>query len=202
VENKLFIDFSVQKIELEDTHLLYLPKFLSSAEADDWFAFLINKVNFQSGEIKLFGKTYAKPRLEAFYAENELTYSYSGKQMKTQPFFDEIEELKKRVESMSNLDFNAVLINLYRNGMDSNGWHADNEKELGRNPVIASVSFGAERSFHLQHNTITDAKLKITLENGSLLLMKGETQHFWKHQIPKTAKSIAPRINLTFRIIK
>jgi alkylated DNA repair dioxygenase AlkB len=74
--------------------------------------------------------------------------------------------------------------------------------ELGRNPVIASVSFGAERSFHLQHNTISDAKLKLTLQNGSLLLMKGETQHYWKHQIPKTAKEIKPRINLTFRIIK
>jgi alkylated DNA repair dioxygenase AlkB len=158
VENKLFDELSVQKIELEDTHLLYFPNFLSSLEADDWFTFLKNKVNFQSGEIKLFGKTYAKPRLEAFYAENELTYSYSGKQMKTQPFFDEIEELKKRVESMSNLDFNAVLINLYRNGMDSNGWHADDEKELGEDPRIASISLGAERIFELKHNQIKKKK--------------------------------------------
>ena len=94
------------------------------------------------------------------------------------------------------------MLNYYRDGKDSNGWHADDEKELGRNPVIASVSFGAERSFHLQHNSIKEQKLKINLEHGSLLIMKGTTQHFWKHQIPKTAKPIGSRINLTFRIIK
>ena len=94
------------------------------------------------------------------------------------------------------------MLNYYRNGKDSNGWHADNEKELGLNPIIASVSFGEERVFHLKHNSIADAKQKITLQHGSLLLMKGETQHFWKHQIPKTTREIGPRINLTFRIIK
>ena len=91
---------------------------------------------------------------------------------------------------------------MYRNGKDSNGWHADNEKELGRNPIIASVSFGVTRPFHLKHNTIDNQRLKIDLEHGSLLLMKGETQHYWKHQIAKTAKPINERINLTFRIIK
>jgi alkylated DNA repair dioxygenase AlkB len=90
---------------------------------------------------------------------------------------------------------------LYRDGKDSNGWHADNEKELGKNPVIASLSFGAERTFHLQHNTEKTLKHKIILEHGSLLVMKGTTQHYWKHQIPKTAKEIGNRINLTFRNI-
>jgi alkylated DNA repair dioxygenase AlkB len=90
---------------------------------------------------------------------------------------------------------------LYRDGKDSNGWHADNEKELGTNPIIASMSFGAERYFHLQHNNDKNLKLKILLEHGSLLVMKGTTQHFWKHQIPKTAKPIGSRINLTFRSI-
>ena len=200
MENKLFNDFSVQKIELEDTHLLYFPHFLSSLEADDWFTFLKNKVNFQSGEIKLFGKTYAKPRLEAFYAENELTYSYSGKQMKTDPFFDEIEELKKLIETLSDLDFNAVLINLYRNGMDSNGWHADDEKELGEDPYIASISLGAERIFELKHNQ-TKKKIKLKLEHGSLLCMMQGSQRFWKHQLPKDKTVDIPRINLTFRKI-
>jgi alkylated DNA repair dioxygenase AlkB len=200
VENKLFDELSVQKIELEDTHLLYFPNFLSSLEADDWFTFLKNKVNFQSGEIKLFGKTYAKPRLEAFYAENELTYSYSGKQMKTQPFIDEIEELKKRIESLSDLDFNAVLINLYRNGMDSNGWHADDEKELGEDPCIASISLGAERIFELKHNQ-TKKKIKLKLEHGSLLCMMQGSQKYWKHQLPKDKAINEPRINLTFRKI-
>jgi alkylated DNA repair dioxygenase AlkB len=110
--------------------------------------------------------------------------------------------IKDEVETICQEKFTTVLLNLYRDGKDSNGWHADNEKELGRNPTIASVSFGAERPFHLQHNSIKDAKQKIILEHGSLLVMKGETQHFWKHQIAKTAIPIAPRINLTFRIIK
>jgi len=110
--------------------------------------------------------------------------------------------IKNEIEEVCQENFTTVLLNYYRDGKDSNGWHADNEKELGRNPVIASVSFGAERSFHLQHNTIKEHKLKITLEHGSLLIMKGSTQHFWKHQIPKTAKIIGSRINLTFRIIK
>jgi alkylated DNA repair dioxygenase AlkB len=92
-----------------------------------------------------------------------------------------------------------VLLNLYRDGQDSNGWHADNEKELGVNPVIASVSLGASRFFHLKHNTDKSQKLKLELTHGSLLLMEGTTQHFWKHQIAKTAKAVAPRINLTFR---
>ncbi len=200
MENKFIDELSVQKIELEDTQLLYLPIFLSSAEADDWLAFLMNKVNFQSGEIKLFGKTYAKPRLEAFYAENELTYSYSGKQMKTQPLFTELNALKERVESISNLEFNAVLINLYRDGMDSNGWHADDEKELGHDPCIASLSLGAERIFELKHNQIKK-KVKLKLEHGSLLFMMQGSQKYWKHQLPKDKMINEPRINLTFRKI-
>ncbi|MGG7036933.1 MAG: alpha-ketoglutarate-dependent dioxygenase AlkB family protein [Flavobacterium sp.] len=110
--------------------------------------------------------------------------------------------IKNEIEELTGEHFTTVLLNLYRDGKDSNGWHADDEKELGRNPVIASVSFGAERSFHLQHNLLKDQKLKITLEHGSLLLMKGSTQHFWKHQVPKTSKRVGARINLTFRIIK
>ena len=94
-----------------------------------------------------------------------------------------------------------MLLNYYRDGRDSNGWHADNEKELGQNPVIASLSFGCERMFHLKHNTIPALKKNILLENGSLLVMKGTTQHFWKHQIPKTNQPIGGRINLTFRVI-
>ena len=200
MENKLFEGLSVQKIKLEDTYLLYLPNFLSLTEADYWFTFLKNKVIFQPGDIKLFGKIYAKPRLEAFYAENELTYSYSGKQMKTEPLFNELKELKKRVESISNIEFNAVLINLYRDGMDSNGWHADNEKELGKDPCIASLSLGAERIFELKHNQ-TKKKIKLKLEHGSLLCMMEGSQRFWKHQLPKDKTVDIPRINLTFRKI-
>jgi alkylated DNA repair dioxygenase AlkB len=200
VENKLFNDFSVNKIELEDTHLLYFPKFLTTTEADNWFTFLSERIEFLSGEITLFGKTYPKPRLESFFAENELTYSYSGKQMKTQPFFNELGQLKKRVEINSELEFNAVLINLYRNGMDSNGWHADDEKELGDDPCIASLSLGAERTFELKHNQ-SKKIIKLKLEHGSLLCMMKGSQRFWKHQLGKDKTINAPRINLTFRKI-
>jgi alkylated DNA repair dioxygenase AlkB len=109
--------------------------------------------------------------------------------------------IKNEVEAICNENFTTVLLNYYRDGKDSNGWHADNEKELGRNPIIASVSFGAERVFQLKHN-VTNQRQNINLENGSLLIMKGTTQHFWKHQIPKSSKEIGARINLTFRIIK
>lgn len=173
---------------------------MSSNEADYWFTFLMNKVNFRSGEITLFGKTYSKPRLEAFFADNNLSYSYSGKQMTTESFFKELEKLKQRVNAISQLDFNAVLINLYRNGMDSNGWHADNEEELGNDPCIASLSLGVGRIFELKHN-FSKKKVKLKLKHGSLLLMMEGSQKFWKHQLPKDKNVYAPRINLTFRKI-
>ena len=113
-----------------------------------------------------------------------------------------LQKIKYYIEATTECQFTTVLLNQYRDGKDSNGWHADNEKELGHNPIIASLSFGAERVFQLKHNTIADAKKSITLEHGSLLLMKGSTQHFWKHQIPKTAKPVDTRINLTFRTIE
>jgi alkylated DNA repair dioxygenase AlkB len=109
--------------------------------------------------------------------------------------------IKEKVEKATEAIYSTVLLNYYRDGKDSNGWHADNEKELGTNPIIASLSFGAERMFQLKHNAIPNQKINIPLAHGSLLVMKGTTQHFWKHQIPKTTKPIGPRINLTFRII-
>jgi alkylated DNA repair dioxygenase AlkB len=107
-----------------------------------------------------------------------------------------------KIEKATKTTFTSCLLNLYRNGQDSNGWHADDEKVLGENPVIASLSLGAERTFHLKHKKIKALKHKLILHNGSLLLMKGTTQHNWFHQIPKTKKMIEKRINLTFRLIK
>ena len=117
-------------------------------------------------------------------------------------FTNELLEIKSEVEVIVNENFSTCLLNLYRNGQDSNGWHADNEKELGKNPIIASVSFGTNRMFHLKHRYKPELKHKLILESGSLLIMKGETQHNWLHQIPKTKKNVGARINLTFRIIK
>ena len=180
----------------------YYPNFFTAEKNSFLFEKLCNEIPWQQDNITVFGKTHLQPRLTALFGNEGKPYSYSNIVMQPHHWNPLLMFIKNKVEAVCNENFTTVLLNLYRDGKDSNGWHADNEKELGKNPVIASVSFGAERMFHLQHNTIADAKLKINLESGSLLLMKGETQHYWKHQIPKTAKKIDPRINLTFRIIK
>jgi alkylated DNA repair dioxygenase AlkB len=122
--------------------------------------------------------------------------------MQPHEFTTELLKIKTKIETKTEVKFTTCLLNLYRNGKDSNGWHADNEKELGQNPVIASISLGQERYFHLKHRKDKTLKHKILLQHGSLMLMQGETQHHWLHQIPKTAKPIVERINLTFRVIK
>ena len=180
----------------------YYPNFFEEAQAKLFFDKLFHEIPWQQDAITVFGKTHPQPRLTALFGNEGKPYSYSNIVMQPHSWNPLLTFIKNEIEEECNEYFTTVLLNLYRDGKDSNGWHADNEKELGRNPVIASVSFGSERSFHLQHNSIPEAKLKITLGNGSLLLMKGETQHFWKHQISKTTKEINPRINLTFRIIK
>lgn len=182
------IDYYPHLFDMEKAHLLYTK--------------LYNEIQWQQDSIKVYGKNYLQPRLMALYGNEGKPYSYSNILMQPHPWNALLTYIKEEVETLCQEKFTTVLLNLYRDGKDSNGWHADNEKELGRSPVIASVSFGAERSFHLQHNSIKEAKQKIILEHGSLLIMKGETQHFWKHQIPKTAKPMEPRINLTFRNIK
>jgi alkylated DNA repair dioxygenase AlkB len=196
--------FPSEKItfDLPNAEIEYYPNFFDAEKSKMLFDKLLNEIPWQQDNITVFGKTHPQPRLTCLFGNEGKPYSYSNIVMQPHHWNPLLMFIKNEIEEACLENFTTVLLNLYRDGKDSNGWHADNEKELGRNPVIASVSFGAERSFHLQHNTITDAKLKITLENGSLLLMKGETQHFWKHQIPKTAKTLLPRINLTFRIIK
>jgi alkylated DNA repair dioxygenase AlkB len=196
--------FPKEKIsfDLPNASIEYYPNFFDASQSEQLFTKLLDEIPWQLDNITIFGKTHPQPRLTALFGNEGKPYSYSNIIMQPHPWNPILMFIKSAIETICNENFTTVLLNLYRDGKDSNGWHADNEKELGRNPVIASVSFGAERSFHLKHNSIVDAKQKIILENGSLLLMKGETQHFWKHQIPKTAKPIGPRINLTFRIIK
>lgn len=187
---------------LPDADIDYYPNFFDNKRATEFFDKLKNEIPWQQDNITVFGKTHAQPRLTSLFGNEGKPYSYSNIVMQPNAWNPILMFIKNEIEEICNENFTTVLLNYYRNGKDSNGWHADNEKELGRNPIIASVSFGAERYFHLQHNTIKGQKLKINLEHGSLLIMKGSTQHFWKHQIPKTTKEIGPRINLTFRIIK
>ena len=184
-----------------DAEIIYYPHFFDAEQSDLLFQELLLTIPWQQDDIKVFGKVHAQPRLTALFGNEGKSYSYSNIKMQPHSWNPILIDLKQKAEAVSATEFSTVLLNLYRDGKDSNGWHADNEKELGTNPVIASLSFGAERYFHLQHNNDKNLKLKILLEHGSLLVMKGTTQHFWKHQIPKTAKPIGSRINLTFRSI-
>jgi alkylated DNA repair dioxygenase AlkB len=186
--------------ELQNGWITYIRDFIDQKEAERIYEELLQATAWMQGNIKLFGKVYQTPRKEAFYSLNGEAYGYSGQRLVSQPFTPLLFELKKRIELHCGQTFNSVLINLYRDGQDSNGWHADNEPELGKNPLIASLSFGAERNFDLQHQ-LTKEKIRIVLHPGSLLIMGGELQHFWKHQIPKSKAISTPRINLTFRKI-
>jgi len=189
-------------LHLQDAEIIYFAHFFDKKEADAIFRQLAKDIPWQQDDIQVFGKIHPQPRLTALFGNEGKPYSYSNIKMQPYPWTLLLQKIKSYVESVSDTNFTTVLLNQYRDGKDSNGWHADNEKELGSNPVIASVSFGSERIFQLKHNSISGLKQNIILEHGSLLLMKGTTQHFWKHQIPKTSKPIGPRINLTFRVIK
>lgn len=188
-------------LDLPDCDITYFPNFFSEEMAQKYFQSLKSAIPWQQDKIKVFGKIHDQPRLTALFANNQKSYSYSGITMKPYLFTPELIQIKQLVEKTSNTEFTTCLLNYYRDGKDSNGWHSDDEKELGLNPIIASISFGTERFFHLRNKADKTQKHKILLENGSLLLMKGKTQHYWQHQIPKTSKPIGGRINLTFRIL-
>ncbi|RAR75696.1 alpha-ketoglutarate-dependent dioxygenase AlkB family protein [Flavobacterium aciduliphilum] len=186
----------------EDADLLYYPAFFSPEKAQMLFEKLYAEIPWQQDTLTVYGKTHLQPRLTALFGNEGKPYAYSNIVMQPHPWNTLLMYLKHEVEEVCEENFTTVLLNLYRHGNDSNGWHADDEKELGTNPTIASLSFGAARFFHLQHITKKEEKLKILLESGSLLIMKGPTQHYWKHQVPKTSKLVGPRINLTFRVLK
>lgn len=186
---------------LPDLHIKYFPKFLSEEEASFYFNQLITGVDWQQYYIKIFGKRLPQPRLTALYAEKEIPYTYSGLTLYPLLYPREIKSIQNKIELITPSRFTHCLANLYRNGQDSMGLHSDNEKELGTNPVIASISLGETRKFRLKHNYEKNLNLDLDLEPGSLLIMEGTTQHFWKHELPKTKKPKNPRINLTFRKI-
>lgn len=195
-------DSKVIFLPLKDATVLYYPNFISSKYASEVFQKLLKETPWQEDDIKIFGKVYKQPRLTALYGGEGKSYRYSGITMSPSPFTPLLLELKTLIEKETNEKFTTVLLNLYRDGNDSNGWHSDDEKELGENPVIASLSLGAKRNFHLKHKKDKNLKFKIFLDHGSLLLMQGTTQHYWLHQLPKSKKVTESRINLTFRIIK
>jgi len=188
------------QLKMQDADVYYYPIFFEKNLADRFFEILSTSILWQQDDIKVFGKVYKQPRLTALYASNNNSYTYSNITMKPHQFTEELLLIKSKIETICSETFTSCLLNLYRNGQDSNGWHADDEKELGPEPAIASISFGEERVFHFKHKT-KDLKQKIVLQHGSLLLMQGKTQEHWLHQIPKSKKNMKPRINLTFRNI-
>lgn len=179
----------------------YFEKVLSSPEEQRIFSELMEKVNWQQDEVMIFGKRILTSRKTAWYGDKEYLYTYSKMTKKARLWIPELLPLKQRVEEVTAKEFNSCLLNLYHSGEEGMSWHSDAEAELGKEPVIASVSLGAERRF-LFKNRETSEKLELQLEPGSLLLMAGETQKYWVHSLPKSKKITEPRINLTFRYIK
>lgn len=187
--------------KITNGEFIYLPNFFTKTESDFLFKSLSEKVLWKQESMNMYGKKVDFPRLTAWYGDNDKPYSFSGITLDPNPWTKELLEIKAKIEPIADVNFNSVLLNQYRNGSDSISWHTDAEKELGLNPIIASVNFGATRNFQLRHIE-TKEKIDIDLSHGCLLIMQGELQHFWQHQIPKTTKPVNERINLTFRVIK
>ena len=195
-----------RKLIAEGGILDFDPNFLHPEEEDELFKLLKEKVAWEQKFYTHFktGEKYPQPRLTAWFADDvKMAYSYSGVTQVVQPWIPELEDLKRRIENVTGAEYNSVLLNYYRDGNDSVGLHADNEKELGKNPNIASVSLGAPRTFILVQQRSVECECapgyeEYQLTPGSLLVMSGTTQHFWKHSIPKAPKA-GPRINLTYR---
>ncbi len=189
----------------------FYKSFFSINESDNLFRRIDSEVDWQQEQITLYGKTHNLPRKTAWYGDVNKSYKYSGIEVKSKPWTPSLIEIKERIESEFNFKFNSVLLNKYRDGNDHVSWHSDDEPELGLNPVIASVSLGGERVFKLKHKSHKEYKanniqknlynIDVGLNHGSLLIMQGDTQVNWIHNIPKTTKAVAPRINLTFRRI-
>lgn len=175
--------------------------FFNTQESSCFLKSLTQEITWKQEPIKLFGKLIMQPRLTAWYGNQEKPYSYSGITMRATPFNDSLLQIKEPIQKLANCAFSSALLNYYRNGQDSMGWHRDNEKELGPEPIIASVSFGATRSFQFRNYENKKLVKSVELTNGSLLLMRGVTNHFWEHRIAKTTKPVGARINITFRII-
>ncbi|MGB1091996.1 MAG: alpha-ketoglutarate-dependent dioxygenase AlkB family protein [Oceanobacter sp.] len=177
--------------------LLYFPSAFPNADA--LFKRLLDEVHWESGEVILFGKRHKEPRLKSWQGEPGLSYQYSGIEQTTRPLTSTTQKLRHQLNSHFDNAFNSVLCNLYRDGQDSMGWHADDEPELGMNPVIASITLGSERDFCLRQKGSTRQHGKMKLAHGSLLLMQAGMQSRWQHSVPKRTGDYGPRINLTYR---
>jgi len=196
-----FLTYDTHVLKLEDANIEYQPDFIDNESASELYQQLFEKTSWDQDTVVVYGKAHLTPRLSYWVGEDWMDYRYSNHTMKAHPWNPLLLDIKRLIEEKTGDSFNSVLVNYYRDGRDSNGWHSDDEPELGKNPIIASLSLGAARDFHLRHKKRKDLKHKMRLEHGSLLMMRGETQHYWQHQIPKRAHANG-RINLTFRTLK
>jgi len=187
--------------QIQNGEFLYIENLFDVKSSDFYFQSFLKDIEWKQEKMNMYGKEILFPRLTAWYGDNDKPYTFSGITLRPNEWTEVLTQIKMKIETKTTAIFNSVLLNLYRNGNDSISWHTDAEKELGVNPVIASVNFGATRKFQLKH-TETKEKIELELTHGSLLIMQGELQHFWKHQVPKTKKEVKERINLTFRVIK
>lgn len=190
-------------LEMPDADVVFYQDFFDATASTQLYEALasFDNIVWEQQSIVIAGQKIPFPRLTAWYGDEGNVYSYSGVTVYPHPWTPLLLGIKERVEDAAIHAFNSVLLNFYRDEKDSVSWHSDDEPELGANPVIASVSLGATRSFQFKHKQKSDLRAAIELTPGSLLIMRGATQHFWKHQIPKTKQPTGPRINLTFRVI-
>ncbi len=199
----LFNDKPNQKeeiVQVKNGEYIYLSHFFDGADSNKYLTHFLESIHWKQEEMKMYGKLVKLPRLIAWYGDNAKSYTSSETELIPEGWTKELVTIKEMLEKTCQTKFNSVLLNLYRNGNDSISWHTDDEKELGENPVIVSVSFGATRKFQLRHKE-TKERIDIELQHGSVLIMQGALQHYWDHQIPKTKKQVGERISLTFRYI-
>jgi len=194
-------DNETTALDLLDAEINYHPRFISDTDGWSFFEKILQGTEWRQEHITIFGKSHLTPRLSCWMGDEGLDYSYSNLTMTPVPWSDTARRIKHQLETQTHESFNSVLINYYRDGQDSNGWHSDDEPELGMNPIIASVSLGDTRDFKLRHKTNKKLSHTLSLGHGSLLMMRGTTQQCWQHQIPRRVKA-GPRLNLTFRTIK
>ncbi len=183
-----------------DGEVFYFGEVFSTSVSASLLEQLLKEIDWRQDEVKIFGKTYITSRKTAWYADGDLSYTYSGIKRTPHLWSPALLAIRERIEQCTGIRFNACLLNLYHNGDEGMGWHSDDEPELGEMPEIVSVSFGANRRFDFKHKK-TAEKISVLLENGSLLWMRGACQTYWKHALPKTKKVKDLRVNLTFRNI-
>ena len=187
-------------LNLPKPDIEYVRNFLQQSVADELFNGLLYEIAWQQDTIRMWGKTHTIPRLHQWFSDDGVTYTWSGIKMTAMTWTPALAKIRQLLFEHTGLQFNSALANLYRNGADSVGWHSDDEPELGSEPIIASVSLGAQRDFQIRHRVLSNVPtINMNLEHGSLLLMRGTTQQDWKHQLPRRKRVLKPRINLTFR---